>query len=69
MNAPRDSSYEVSLPQSLKYPEESAAHLDAVMELEDPATLLLTLRRVAKAHGMAEMVRRATWASRPYFAS
>ena len=59
MNAPRDTSYEASLLQSLKDPEEVAAYVDAVMELEDPATLLLALRQVAKAHGMAEVARRA----------
>ncbi len=38
---------------------EAAAHLDAVMELDDPAALLVALRHVARAHGMAEVARRA----------
>ena len=59
MNAPRDRSYEESLVQGLKDPEEAAAYLDAAMELEDSAALLLALRHVAKAHGMAEVARRA----------
>ena len=29
------------------------------MELDDPAALLLALRQVARAHGMAEVARRA----------
>ena len=59
MSAPRDSSYEAPLLQSLNDPIEVVAYLDAVMELEDPAPLLLALRQVAKAHGMAEVARRA----------
>ena len=59
MNASRDKSYEESLVQGLKDPEEAAAYLDAVMELEDAPALLLALRHVAKAHGMAEVARRA----------
>ena len=59
MNALRDTSYEASLLQSLNDPIEVVAYLDAVMELEDPAPLLLALRQVAKAHGMAEVARRA----------
>ena len=41
--------------QRLKEPEEAAAYLDGVLELEDPAALLLALRQVAKAHGMTEV--------------
>ena len=59
MNAPRDKGDEASLVQGLKDPEEAAAYLDAAMELEDSAALLLALRHVAKAHGMAEVARRA----------
>ena len=55
----RDKSYDDHLIQSLIDPAEAAAYLDAVMELEDNATLLLALRQVAKAHGMAEVARRA----------
>ena len=59
MSAPRDSSYEAPLLQSLKDPEVAAAYLDAVTELDDSATLFLALRQVAKADGMAEVARRA----------
>lgn len=58
MNA-RDKSYEDSLSTALKDPTEAAAYLDAVIEMDDPAALLVALRQVAKAHGMAEVARRA----------
>lgn len=54
MNAPRDTSYEDELIQSLTDPTEAAAYLDAVMELEDAPALLLALRQVAKVQGMAD---------------
>ena len=59
MNAPRDVSYQDYLIESLKDPEEAAAYVEAVLELDDPAALLVALRQVAKAHGMAEVARRA----------
>ena len=59
MNAPRDKSYNDSLTEALKDPAEAAAYIDAVLELEDTAALLVALRQVAKAHGMAEVSRRA----------
>lgn len=59
MNVKRDVSYDDYLTESLTDPAEAAAYLDAVMELEEPAALLLALRQVAKAHGMAEVARRA----------
>lgn len=59
MNAPRDASYEETLLPMLKDPAEAAAYIEAVMELDDPAALLVALRHVAKAHGMAEVARRA----------
>ena len=58
MNAPRDVSYDDYLTNSLTDPTEAAAYLDAIMELADH-TALLALRQVAKAHGMAEVARRA----------
>lgn len=58
-NAPRDVSYQDYLLESLKDPLEAAAYVEAVLELHDPAALLLALRQVAKAHGMAEVARRA----------
>jgi probable addiction module antidote protein len=59
MNAPRDVSYDDYLTASLTGPTEAAAYLDAIMELADHTALLLALRQVAKAHGMAEIARRA----------
>lgn len=55
---PRDVSYDDDLTTSLTDPAKAAAYLDAVMELEDAPALLLALRQVAKAHGMAEVARR-----------
>ena len=59
MNAPRDVSYDDYLTSSLTDPAEAAAYLDAAIEMEDTPALLLALRQVAKAHGMAEVARRA----------
>ena len=59
MNAPRSVSYQGYLLESLKDPEEAAAYVEAVLELDDSAALLLALRQVSKAHGMAEVARRA----------
>jgi DNA-binding phage protein len=59
MNAPRDASCEGTLLHMLKDPAEAAAYVEAVMELDDPAALLVALRHVARAHGMAEVARRA----------
>jgi DNA-binding phage protein len=47
MNAPRDKSYEKSLPDSLKDSVEAAAYVEAVMELDAPAALLVALCHVA----------------------
>ena len=59
MNAPRDKSFSASLEATLTDPAEAAVYIDAAMELDDPAALLEALRHVAKAHGMAEVARRA----------
>jgi probable addiction module antidote protein len=59
MNAPRDKSYDASLTAALTDPQEAAAYIEAVLELDDTAALLVALRQVAKAHGMAEVARRA----------
>ena len=67
MNAPRDKSYNDSLNKSLTDPAEAAAYLDAVMELGDPAGMLLALRQVVKAHGMAEVTRRADMGDKSLF--
>jgi probable addiction module antidote protein len=58
MNA-RDRSYDEALAEALKDPQEAAAYIEAVFELDEPQTLLLALRQVAKAHGMTEVARRA----------
>jgi probable addiction module antidote protein len=59
MSAPRDSSFDDHMTESMKDPTEAAAYIEAVLELDDPAALLVALRQVAKAHGMAEVARRA----------
>ena len=59
MNAPRDKRFSASLEATLTDPAEAAVYIDAAMELDDPAALLVALRHVAKAHGMAEVARRA----------
>lgn len=59
MNAPRNVSYQDYLVESLKDPVEAAAYIEAALELDDPAALLVALRQVAKAHGMADVARRA----------
>ena len=59
MNVRRDVSYDDYMGEALKDPAEAAAYIEAVMELDDPAALLVALRHVAKAHGMAEVARRA----------
>jgi len=69
MNEPRDVSYDDYLSASLTDPTEAAAYLDAVMEMEDSAALLLALRQVAKAHGMAEVARRADVGDKTLFRS
>ena len=66
MNA-RDKRYDESLDAALRNPVEAAAYLEAVIEMEDPAALLLALRQVAKAHGMAEVARRAELGEKTLF--
>ena len=66
MNA-RDKSYDESLGAALLDPVEAATYLEAVLELDDPAALLLALRQVAKAHGMAEVARRAELGEKTLF--
>jgi probable addiction module antidote protein len=69
MTTPRDKSYEDSLLQSLQDPAEAAAYIDAVLETGDRAALLLALRQVASAHGMAEVARRAELGEKTLFKS
>jgi DNA-binding phage protein len=44
MSAARDVSYEDTLGDALKDPAGAAAYIEAVMELDDPATLLVARR-------------------------
>ena len=67
MTAPRDASYNDTLTVALKDPIQAAAYIEAVMELDEPATLLVALRHVAKAHGMAEVARRADMGDKTLF--
>jgi probable addiction module antidote protein len=67
MNTPRDLSYEDGLLPMLKDPAEAAAYVEAVLELDDPAALLVALRQVAKAYGMAEVARRADMGDKTLF--
>ena len=67
MNAPRDVSYDDTLAISLQDPIQAAAYIEAVMELDEPATLLVALRHVAKAHGMAAVARRADMGDKTLF--
>ena len=69
MNVPRDSSFDDYMTESMKDPAEAAAYIEAVMELDDPAALLVALRHVAKAHGMAEVARRANVGEKTLFKS
>jgi len=65
----RDKSYEQATLQALTEPIEAAAYIEAVLELDDPAALLVALRQVAKAHGMAEVARRANMGEKTLFKS
>lgn len=67
MSAPRDASFDDYLNDVLKDPAEAAAYIEAVMELDDPAALLVALRHVAKAHGMTEVARRANMGDKTLF--
>ncbi|SHH11028.1 addiction module antidote protein [Pollutimonas bauzanensis] len=63
----RDKSYEASTIAAMRNPVEAAAYLEAVIELDDPAPLLVALRQIAKAHGMAEVARRAELGEKTLF--
>ncbi len=67
MNAPRSVSYQSYLIESLKDPQEAAAYVETVLGLDDPAALLVALRQVAKAHGMADVARRADLGEKTLF--
>jgi probable addiction module antidote protein len=67
MNAPRHVSYDETLLPLLKDPLEAAAFIEAVIEMEDPAALVVALRKVAQAHGMTEVARRASVGDKTLF--
>ena len=45
MNAPRDANWDDHMAAAMKDPVEAAAYLDAVLEMDDPAALLVALRQ------------------------
>ena len=67
MKSKRHVSYNDVLGAALTDPQEAAAYLAAVIELNDQPTLLLALREVAKAHGMADIARRADMGDKTLF--
>ena len=67
MNAPRHVSYDQTFLPLLQDPLEAAAFIEAVIEMEDPAVLVVALRKVAHAHGMAEVARRASVGDKTLF--
>lgn len=67
MTKPRHLSFDETLLPLLTDPQEAAAYLDAAMALEDPAALVVALRKVAAAHGMAETARRASVGEKTLF--
>ena len=67
MNVPRHTSYDDTLLEALKDPLEAAAYIEAVMEMQEPAALVVALRKVAQAHGMAEVARRASVGDKTLF--
>ena len=62
MNTPRDKSYDDSLTAALTDPDEAAAYLDAVVELEDPAALVVALQKVLHTVGLRLSVQPLTHA-------
>lgn len=68
MNA-SDKSYEDGLILALTDPQEAAAYIDAVVEMGDPAALKLALLQVVRAHGVAEVARRAELGEKTLFRS
>lgn len=67
MNASRDESYTQTLDKELTDPGEAAAYLDTASALGDTAALLVALRHVANAHGMAATARRAELGDKTLF--
>jgi probable addiction module antidote protein len=67
MTVPRDVCFDDYMAKTMKDPVEAAAYIEAAIELDDPAALLVALRQVAKAHGMAEAARRADMGDKALF--
>ena len=67
MNAPRDVDFDDYIVEAMKDPVEAAAYIEAVIGLDDPAALLMALRHVAKAHGLADVARRARLGDKTLF--
>ena len=69
MESRRHVSYNDALGAALIDPHEAAAYLAAVIEINDQPTLLLALREVVKARGMADIARRADMGDKTLFKS
>lgn len=67
MTQPRDAHWDDYMLEALRDPAEAAAYLDAMLALNDTAGMLMALRHVAKAHGMAEVARRAELGEKTLF--
>jgi probable addiction module antidote protein len=65
----RDKSYEQATLQALTEPIVAAAYIQTFLELDNPVALLVALRNVAQAHGMAEVARRADMGEKTLFKS
>ena len=65
--AQRDITYDAELLNGLKDPVEAAAFIEAVMDLNDPDALKLAMRKVAQAHGISEISRRAELGEKTLF--
>jgi probable addiction module antidote protein len=64
---PRDTSYIEALRLQLLDHNEAAAYMTEVIALQDQPALMLALRHVAKAHGIAEIARRAQLGDKTLF--
>jgi probable addiction module antidote protein len=67
MTHSRDIHWDDYMAQALQDPAEAAAYLDAMLAMNDHAGMLMALRHVAKAHGMAEVARRADLGEKTLF--
>ena len=67
MTHARDACWDDYMTVSLKDPVEAAAYLDAMLALNDHEAMLMALRHVAKAHGMAEVARQAQLGEKTLF--